>query len=212
MYSITTRLRGPFATLQLISGTELRLACVQCDSLGTSSAVVLSSLLSEANAVAHSATVTLPWPRAMAEAMSAGLENRAATGAPTATLLFASLHLTQDRALVCTAGDLRVHLIMGDVVTEITRDHVMQADPPAFPVPAHAATVPTRWLGGICQGPPESWTWNARAPYSIAVCSSQVHRNQPPPRRKDDVLAQLDLASPQSCEGLAIWIEDSHTI
>ena len=206
MYSISTRLSGPFATIHWVSDTEMRFACVECAAPGPSSAKLMSSVLDEANTATREAPATLQWPAAIAEAVTDSLSARVASGAPTATLLFAALQMTMDTVWICTAGDFRIHLIVDELITEVTRDHIMQSDSTVW-VPGMAATVPTRWLGGHSLAPPECHTWKAPETCTIAVCSSQLHHHCAPPRYKHEVLAQFDLPMHMSQERLAVWIE-----
>src|SRR5262245_45434067 len=110
MYSISTRLSGPFATIQLVNETELRLACVQCAAPSLSSTNMLTLLLSDANTEAQHADVALQWPTAMAAALTEGLASHSINGLQTTTLLFVALQMIENRVFICSAGDLRVHL------------------------------------------------------------------------------------------------------
>jgi hypothetical protein len=97
-------------------------------------------------------------------------------------------------------------LIIHHGVTEVTRDHVMRSDASQLvPMPEHAATVPTRWLGGTCVAPPESYAWRVHARYSVAVCSSELHQHRSSPQQEDDLRTWFELRP--FAEGLGVWID-----
>jgi hypothetical protein len=103
--------------------------------------------------------------------------------------------VTEDAVHVCTAGDIRVHLVRGGSVVRSTRDHVLANESPEWVratyggVPlGHHATMVTRTLGS-CALPPEKEEWPAKSPFSVLVCSSAHHRHREPNVYAEELLA-----------------------
>lgn len=186
-FAIDKTIHGAFAADERITAATARCAYAETTGGHPGATELLGQLLraaiDEVGEVAPAA-----WPAAVAVALDTRLRGRldaTPSIAPTSAL-FAAAALAADRVFVCTAGDLRVHLIEGDAVIARTRDHVYADDPPPAPVPgldpAAVASVATRWLGGDRTAAPESVVWTARAPYRVAVCASQCHHHAAPDR------------------------------
>jgi hypothetical protein len=124
------------------------------------------------------------WPSELASRVAERLASKA-EGDP-AWVLFAAVLVLKDAVHVCTAGDLRVHLVRGGEVLRWTRDHVLANEPMEWiretygdlSLDAHGTMI-TRTLGSSSR-PPEAVTWPADGPSSVLVCSSAVHRHRPP--------------------------------
>ena len=155
------------------------------DGSGGSSRDALRGLLGRAIAACVGAEGTpREWPERVAAWISERLAAKEA-GAPP-WVFYAGAALSQDEARVCTAGDLRVHLLRDGALAQVTRDHVAAHESPAWVaetygaalLPEHAG-VATRSLGGGGP-PPESLTWSLAGRWSLVLCSSDVHRGQRP--------------------------------
>jgi serine/threonine protein phosphatase PrpC len=106
-------------------------------------------------------------------------------------LSFTGISLTKDKVFVCTAGYTRVHLLQGEKVIDVTRDHNLVSDidentsdekldvkfetcPPLF-------FAQTRALGlEQPNKPAELITWDVTGNYSILVCSNKFHKFRKP--------------------------------
>ena len=103
-------------------------------------------------------------------------------------VFYAGVLLQQGSISVCTAGDIRVHLIRGGRLVATTKDHNMIDDPPPDPdqtlkrlLPEFLLSVPTRCLDGTPNhGPPETLSWSSESRGSIVICTSQFHRYESP--------------------------------
>lgn len=127
-------------------------------------------------------------PPALARALEARLGSWSGLDNP-GPLVFAGVSAHLDRVEVCTAGDLRVHLIANGRLERWTRDHILREDPqPGFPedFAATMSTIVTRSLnrGGP---PPEDIVWPSRPPYRVFVCSEEYHHHEPPERYAADI-------------------------
>lgn len=99
--------------------------------------------------------------------------------------LFAAVSATPNRVSVCTAGDIRVHLIQAGRLQNTTRDHVYATDRPemeglsAVP-PEVLSSAVTRYVGGTEATNPEIATWEVSGEYTVIICSAEVHGRRAP--------------------------------
>lgn len=99
-------------------------------------------------------------------------------------LFYAGVLMQTGRVEVCTAGDIRVHLVRGGQLVARTKDHNMIDDPPEDPnqklkhlLREFLLSVPTRSLDGtLNHGVPETLSWELERRDSIVICTSQFHR------------------------------------
>jgi serine/threonine protein phosphatase PrpC len=97
---------------------------------------------------------------------------------------FSGILVKREKIIVCTAGDIRVHLIQGKQLVHKTRDHNLINDPMAKQPDSNLpkdflVTVTTRAIG-MGSLPPETYEWGVSGDYSVLVCTSQYHRYQEP--------------------------------
>jgi serine/threonine protein phosphatase PrpC len=127
------------------------------------------------------------WPLQEARRLDAVLKERRAMA------LFAAVAARPGLVSVCTAGDIRVHLISNGQLQAVTSDHTFATDPlfvqerERVP-PDMRALVATRGLGVGATAPPEVVSWRAPDEYVIAVCSADIHRQRPPTEYLDLLL------------------------
>jgi len=189
---------SPAAFLSLASDGEVCFAVIQ-DPLASGAPAALRSVLAQST-LATDATATpgdnpaapASWPRQIAEHIEQRLRRRGA-GDP-AWVLFAGGRATRESIEVCTAGDLRVHLLSGRSIVHRTRDHVaanesnesLARSHPGVPLADH----PTLLIRSLGSGalPAESVCWPARGITSIVVCSSEIHRHRDPESYLDALL------------------------
>lgn len=176
------------------------------DAAGAGSPAVIEAIVAEAVA-ASVASDAAPsgWPGQIAarisEPLAAGRE-----GAPP-WLLYAGLAIGESVAHVCTAGDLRVHLLQEGRVLRVSRDHVLANESPAWVraqygdslLPAQGSVV-SRSLGRSML-PPESVEWPLSGAWSIVVAASAIHGHRPP----EAYVAALAEA-PAECADGAAWV------
>ena len=154
---------------------------------GTGSAppgAVARVLAREAAALLHERVAPASWPASLAARIGERLAAKQ-EGDP-AWLLFAAVVVSNDEIQVCTAGDIRIHLVRGGEVVRATRDHVLANESPAWvkatygdlSVADHGSMV-TRSLGSGSR-PPEADRWVSEAPFLVLVCSSADHCYRPP--------------------------------
>lgn len=189
-WSISSWTSGSFAIAQQVDGEAVRCACLE--SYSASAASAAHADLEQAFMTAREATRER-WPLYVAEHLDKVFRenteacNREACG----NALFAGVLVTADSVQVCTAGDLRVHLLSGGALARVTVDHVYVNDPFEPPLrelnPELTASLSTRWLGGAPSRPPNSRCWEATRPFTVIVCSSQLHQR----RRPQDYLQML---------------------
>ncbi len=99
-------------------------------------------------------------------------------------VVFAAVLFTPEQVEVCTAGDMRVHVVRADKSVEhVTRDHNAVSDPQEGVeyariqhVPGFLENVLTRVLPSSNGGkPPEYLRWQLSQGSTVYVCSSRVH-------------------------------------
>lgn len=127
------------------------------------------------------------WPKALAGVLTDRLEHWARHEQKVDSLLFAGALFAEDAVSVCTAGDIRVHLLLGGKLSKVTRDHTIIDDPvegvtnALTPLQREVhVSVPTRWLGPTADRAPESKTWSLSGDYDVLVNSSLIHRYREP--------------------------------
>ena len=115
-------------------------------------------------------------------------------------VIYAGALLSRDGIHVCTAGDLRVHLIESGVVTQVTRDHNAISDDPASIYadafegrPELKAQILTRAVPSNTHEP-ECTTWNPDQPALVLLCSSGIHRYGNPADYAHRVIAMTERA------------------
>lgn len=204
---------GSFGALEVADGARLWCAYLEGDPRPGRASDALARLLADASAAVPIEAAAERWPSEMAVAVDGALRRRAGAEAPPVdaptSALFAAAMVTADAVYVCTAGDLRVHLLCDGVLRAVTRDHVWSSDPPAVAPPAMAGLPPevaaglsTRWLGGSPSPPPESARWPIDGRPTLVIGSSQVHR-----RRAPAAYLPSELASPPPGPGLLVIAE-----
>jgi serine/threonine protein phosphatase PrpC len=148
----------------------------------------LSGLLLEASRSTPPETPSDLLPLAFAKSAASILLSWRSKAREPQTVIFASVLAGDEIVHVCTAGDCRVHLIKDDEVLEVTRDHNAIDDPSeVVPFPEDDVLrqvylrAITRTIGFETGGKePETVSWVVDSPYSILICSSNVHRYRPP--------------------------------
>lgn len=132
-------------------------------------------------------------PAAIAGRISATLRDDARYR-PIGAVFYAGVRIGAEAIDVCTAGDLRVHLIDAEGrLLHVTRDHNVASDgtpdqlsnfarmPPGF-----LENVPTRTLPPF-EKPAETWQWPRRRAATVLICSSRVHQYRDPATYANDV-------------------------
>jgi hypothetical protein len=142
-------------------------------------------LLSEAAAQSTADSRPGTWPVRLASSIRARLTNARQENDP-AWILFVGLEVVQGTVHVCTAGDIRVHLVKDGTVMHTTRDHILVNEPLEWVRATYQdidlqaqGTILSRSLGS-CALPPTEVAWSAAAPFSILVCSSEHHQHRAP--------------------------------
>lgn len=211
-FQMTGRLFGPTFALSEQGDQRVRAVFVEHPSFDPAAGAALARIVHSA-AASVAAEPPDSWSIALARALH-GLLVASHPPEPS-NALFAALVLTPDRVHVCTAGDLRVHLVVDDELAQVTGDHVQALDPLASPRvgldPVLAATVSTRWLGTTCDLPPAAHSWAASPPYTVAIASSAYHHWRSPsgygvPELRVDL--EADVARTQ---GILVAIEVSQS-
>ena len=213
MSFVARHLVGAFGALEIADGDRLWCAYLESDPRPGRAPDALARLLADAAAAVRTEAAGERWPSAMAAAVDGALRRGAGAEAPPAgaptSALFAAAMVTADAMYVCTAGDLRVHLLCDGVLRAVTRDHVWSSDPPevapaamAGLPPEVAAGLSTRWLGGSPAPPPESARWPIRRASDADHLLVEVHR-----RRAPAAYLPGELASPPPGPGLLVVAE-----
>jgi serine/threonine protein phosphatase PrpC len=123
-------------------------------------------------------------------------------------VLYAGVMLTPKEIQVCTAGDIRIHLIEKQKLMAVTKDHNLIDDVPDE-IPDQVKLMPpevlrgavTRIIGPEIDTVPETRTWNVTGDYSILICTSQFHLYKSP----QEYFA-IDIDSiPRSRTGVNTW-------
>lgn len=200
-----------FGTLAIQEG-EVFLVAVAEDGMASGAPGAAARILTSAAGVLMQAEkqLTPHWPALLASQVTDQLRLKE-RDAP-AWLLFAAVLISPSAIHVCTAGDIRVHLICGGRVARVTRDHILANESPDWVrttygdlPPGDHDTIITRTLGN-CSLPPEADAWQAQTPFSLLICSSAYHRHRLPdtyaaeifeaPSRDEDAegaLARIDV-------------------
>jgi hypothetical protein len=127
-------------------------------------------------------------------------------------VFYAGVLVHQGRAAICTAGDIRVHLVKDGQVVATTKDHNLIDDPPEDPegalkhlLPEFLFSVPTRCLDGtLNHGVPETLHWQIEKQDSIVICTSQFHKYVSP-QSYLPLLSQVFSPSPSGSTGGEFW-------
>lgn len=124
-------------------------------------------------------------PLSYANALKAVLESWSETEGRHQIVFYAGVLLQPSKVEVCTAGDIRVHLVKGGSILAVTRDHNMIDDIPEDTPDwvknrphEFLCSVPTRCIGDDYTKPPELQVWSITGAYSVFICTSQVHKYQ----------------------------------
>jgi hypothetical protein len=168
-----------------VADGEVSLLAVVVDPMENGGPAAARSLLIDA--VAETGTQrgeAASWPGSVASRLDQRLRE-ARAGNPS-WVIFAAAAITETAVHVCTAGDLRIHLVQGDRVIRTTRDHIVRNESTEWlrktygeaPLDDHA-TMLTRTLGSG-DLPAETDTWPALVNGSLWLCSSEVHRFRSP--------------------------------
>jgi len=143
---------------------------------------ILLTALSEVSEMEHEGS-----PEIFAGTVSNVLKAKALAGEVPDAVFFAGLLMTRQAVSVCTAGDIRIHLLQRGDLLEVTRDHTILSDPVAGVTERLSAEqrevhvgIPTRWLGPTADRPPESVRWAVSGQYQVLVSTSLVHRYRDP--------------------------------
>lgn len=119
-------------------------------------------------------------PAALAAALDTSI--RAAGERGPGPISYAAARAGAAEVVICTAGDLRVHLVVDGRVERTTRDHILPSDPiPGMPpdTAARLQSFRTRGVGGPVPSVHETVVWPVAPPYRLVVCSDEYHRFQP---------------------------------
>jgi hypothetical protein len=172
-----------WGVLAVDAGKSLRFAAADSGQGGTPGAT--ARLLSETGAQRTADSPPGAWPVRVASAIRARLTNARQERDP-AWILFAGLEVVQGTVHVCTAGDIRVHLVKDGSVLHTTRDHILANEPLEWVRASYEdidlqaqGTILSRNLGS-CALPPVEVAWSAAAPFSILVCSSEHQQHRSP--------------------------------
>jgi hypothetical protein len=176
---------GNSSVLAINEGTSILFAAA-LDAAAGGHAGGTARLLTGASAEVLAARGAPPsWPGRLASAISARLGEQRETGDP-GWILFAAALVSQHAVHVCTAGDIRIHLVKDRRILRATRDHILANESPEWVQATygdldldHHATMITRSLGNSAL-PPEQETWSVQAPFSVLACSSDYHGYRSP--------------------------------
>lgn len=109
-------------------------------------------------------------------------------------VLYAGVCIAGTTIDVCTAGDIRVHLIEGGRITHVTRDHTASEDDvfgdyAALGVPADVLrAIATRALPPSPRRPIECHEWPAAHGAIVLICSSRLHGHRHPSEYAVDLM------------------------
>jgi hypothetical protein len=212
-FMVSAVIDGAFGSFQLLGGDATRVAFLQGSAVSSQAGAALTNILAAEAPLAGMAAADGAWPHRMAAGIDLTLRKMVppVPGAVPASALFAAVEATRREISVCTAGDIRVHLLQDGTLVQSTRDHVLGVEAPdsgearRLP-PRIAATLPTRWLGGNRGPAPECLRWPAQPPYRLLICSSHYHHR----RAASDYIAALGertLPLPEGGAGLVAWID-----
>ena len=124
-------------------------------------------------------------------------------------VFYAGVSIVGNIAHVCTAGDIRVHLVRNGAVVGVTRDHNAVSDDEdgtynragrgVASDPTFLVHVPTRSLPASESKPIECAEWPTLGGDTLLICSSRLHGYQPPaaylaPLVQSRVVPELSLA------------------
>jgi serine/threonine protein phosphatase PrpC len=147
----------------------------------------LSELIGEAAATTGLGSLTAQLPLDFAHSLGAVLQKWTAQKSPLQIVLYAGVLVEPDWAHICTAGDIRVHLLENDAFKAVTRDHNYIDDPSDSPeilargIPREILLwAPTRSIGPPSGRPPECLHWPLTPESSIEIYGSRFHRYRDP--------------------------------
>jgi serine/threonine protein phosphatase PrpC len=117
-------------------------------------------------------------------------------------VLYAAVLVSSGTASICTAGDLRVHLIREGRVVSVTMDHNLIDDPIEGAIQARDEAMRSVYLGASTRGlgdsnlgrEPECLKWGLKPGDDILVCSSQFHNFHAPEEYAGDFVRGEHLA------------------
>ena len=114
------------------------------------------------------------WPKSVLEYISKSLES--GTVFPVDFLFATAFSVDADGISVCSASDMRVHVIKDNQLKFYTRDHVAKFEDPEKVPPIEGQegfepffTLSTRSLGLGSVNPPEEWKWQIALPKLIMI-------------------------------------------
>lgn len=110
------------------------------------------------------------------------LQKHAESGNRRFAVMYAGVFMRQNEIQVCTAVDIRVHLLQKHKLISRTRDHNLIEDAPAES--AHRErNLPEEFLSGVTTRTintedsfPETCQWSIDGEYTVLICTSQYHR------------------------------------
>lgn len=174
---------GIFGTIAILNSSSTLFGVVG-DVMGSGAPGASARLIIEAGAtIGSEQSVPREWPDRLASAVAQRV-GRKIEGDPRA-VIFCALGAASEMVHVCTAGDIRVHLLRDGEILQSTRDHVLGNESPEWVREKYGdinvddhATMLTRTIG-MCSMPPTHETWRLRVPFTILVCSAEYHRHRP---------------------------------
>jgi hypothetical protein len=147
----------------------------------------LSELMGQASRAARLGSLTGQLPFDFAQSLASVLARWTAEKSLLQVVLYAGVLVEPGWAHVCTAGDIRVHLLENGESKAVTRDHNQIDDPqPGIEAVASQAPreillgAPTRSIGPTSGRPPECLDWALSQGSSIEICASPFHRYRDP--------------------------------
>lgn len=199
---------GMFASVD----TEEVLFAVGDDAMASGAPGAMSRILVEAAAtVKYGRDASDEWPSQLASSVAARLAVKRED--EPSCVIFSSAAITRDAVHICTAGDTRVHLVKNGKIQRWTRDHVLENESPEWarsqygdiPLSDHS-TMLTRTLG-MCSLPPDTYTWNVTAPFTVLVCSSGYHQRRAPEIYIQELIKPVFDGSKMASDGVTARID-----
>jgi serine/threonine protein phosphatase PrpC len=183
---------GPFGALAIVDATAVFLGVVG-DAMGSAGPGAAARLIAEVAATVKPNRVMIrEWPdrlaSSVAERVAASIE-----GDP-GCVIFCAVAASDEVVQVCTAGDIRVHLVKDGKMLHCTQDHILENESRDWVREKYGdismsdhATLLTRTIG-MCSLPPGRETWSIAAPFIVLICSCEYHRHRSPNTYMQDLL------------------------
>lgn len=171
---------GHIETFTCVKADEAFIAVVEAnekDPRTFESPLQLAQLLTQAASQLGSYSFDSQVPVNFASEVERVLLDWKSRGLGPGVVLYTGLLVLPDVVHVCSAGDIRVHLVVDGLLKAITRHHNYIDDPVPDAQVSEAAievygAAPTRSLGVCSMRPPESFHWEVKGKAKVVICTS----------------------------------------